>query len=118
MRKSSEAEQQAIDQVLDLMDVEADEVAGVPPPRPILLLLAVLLVAFLVEFWPNRTVRKAKVRSCSWCHSRTLLPSFLFQALAHRLQLSLLALWHSKGERAVLEWVFFQKRMTWFLGLQ
>ena len=31
MRKSSEAEQQAIDQVLDLMDVEADEVAGVPP---------------------------------------------------------------------------------------
>jgi hypothetical protein len=31
MRKSSEAEQQAIDQVLDLVDVEADEVAGVPP---------------------------------------------------------------------------------------
>ena len=31
MRKSSEAEQQAIGQVLDLVDVEADEVAGVSP---------------------------------------------------------------------------------------
>ena len=32
MRKCSEAEQQAIDQVLDLMDVEVEEVAVVPPP--------------------------------------------------------------------------------------